>query len=641
MLKLFEPITIGGITFKNRLYMPAMVTVGLHGSKALAFYAERAKGGVGAITTQYVYDLSMILQKVEELKPLVDTVHKVAPDCKIAVQPGAVIQENFVLPGGYTSPSGPYSRATYLAMTEGIFELPFQPRVMTKEEIQWNIKHLAEGAANLKRIGFDYIEIHGTHGYLLRQFFSPLDNHRTDEYGGSLENRMRFPLEVVRSIRSAVGEGFPIFYKIPALEAEPGGITLDESIQFAMALEKAGVDALVVTVGVNSHPRGYRNTVVPLYLDFPFGTFVSYAAEIKKWVKIPVVALGRINDPKLAESILEEGKADIIGIGRQLIADPYWPEKVYHGQLGSIRPCLSCNACLDQHFIGDDLFALRCTVNASAALEEETRILPSSRKKRVLIIGGGPGGMEAARVSALRGHEVTLCEKTNALGGMILPASAPPGKEHFKSLIRYFATELRRNKVHLLLNTEATPELIKKIDPEVIVIATGSTPISFPSDRINGNCDVVSAIDVLIGRKKVKESVVVIGGGMVGCETALFLKEKKKKVIIVEMLEGLGLDILPTTRYAIIQKIKENGIPVYLKAKAERITPKGVEINRNGQLEVINSDSVVIAIGMESTLKKIEDFKRLVKEVYVIGDCLSPRKIRDAIHEGAKVGREI
>ncbi|MEM3112378.1 MAG: FAD-dependent oxidoreductase [Candidatus Anstonellales archaeon] len=641
MLKLFEPITIGGVNFKNRLYMPAMVTVGLHGPKALAFYAERARGGVGAITTQYVYDLSLILEKVNELKPLVDTVHQAAPDCKIAVQPGAVIQEKFILPAGYTSPSGPYSRATHLAMTEGIFELPFQPRAMTKEEIRWNIDHLAEAAANLKRIGFDYIEIHGTHGYLLRQFFSPLDNQRTDEYGGSLSNRMRFPLEVVQAIRDAVGNGFPIFYKMPALETEPGGITLDESIQFAIALEKAGVDALVVTVGVDSHPRGYRNTVVPLFLDFPFGTFVSYAAEIKKRVNIPVIALGRINNPYFAESILEEGKADMIGIGRQLIADPFWPEKVYQGQLGSIRPCLSCNSCLDQHFVGNDIYALRCAVNASAALEEETRILPSSHKKKVLVIGGGPGGMEAARVASIRGHKVTLCEKTESLGGMLLPASAPPNKGHFKDLVRYFATELRRNGVQILLNTEVTPEFIKKFEPEVLVVATGATPIPFPSNQIIGNNEVVSAVDVLMGRREVKEKVVIIGGGMVGCETALFLKEKKKIVSIIEMLEGLGMDILPTTRFAIIQKIKESGIPVYLKAKAQRILPDGVEINRQGELEVIKSESVVIAIGMEATRKKMEGFQKLAKEVYWVGDCLSSRKIRDAIHEGAKIGREI
>ena len=639
MLKLFEPITVGGLTFKNRLYMPAMVTVGLHGPKALAFYAKRARGGVGAITTQYIYDLILILQKVDELKPLVDTVHEAAPDCRIAVQPGAVIQEKFVLPAGFTSPSGPYSRATLLAMTEGIFEMPFQPREMTQEEIRWNIEHLAEAAANLKRVGFDFVEIHGTHGYLFRQFFSPLDNHRTDEYGGSLENRMRFPLETIRAIRSAVGKGFPIFYKIPALEAEPGGITLDESIQFAMELEKAGVDALAVTVGVDSHARGYRNTVVPFYLDFPFGTFVSYAAEIKKRVKIPVIALGRINNPLLAESILEEGKADMIGIGRQLIADPFWPEKVSQGLLGSIRPCLSCNSCLDQHFVGNDLFALRCSVNASAAVEEETRIVPTSKKK-VLVIGGGPGGMEAARVAALRGHEVTLCEKTNSLGGMLLPASAPPNKAHFKDLVRYFATELRRNKVQLLLGTEATPEFVKKFAPQVIIVAIGASPLAFPS-RISGQCDIAAAVEVLMGRRELKERVAVIGGGMMGCETALYLKEKGRLVTLIEMLEGLGMDILPTTRFAIIQKIKESGILVHLKAKAERILPGGVEIRRDDQVELIPADSVVVAIGMEAAQKQAEAFRPLAKEVYFVGDCLSPRKIRDAIHEGAKIGREI
>lgn len=638
-MKLFEPIEIGGVTFKNRIYMPSMVTVGLHGPKPLAFYVERAKGGVAAISTQYIYDWSWILGRVEELKPLTDAVHDAAPDCKIAVQPGPCIQEDMIIPSGITSPSGAYSKATFISLTEGILDLPYEPREMTKEEIRLSIEKSAEAAVNLKKVGFDYIELHGSHAYLLRQFFSPLDNQRTDEYGGSLENRMRFPLETVRAIRAVVGNDFPIFYKLPAVEADSGGITLDESCRFAGELERAGVDAIVVTVGVNSHPRGYRNTVVPLYTDFTYGTFVGYAAAVKKWVNIPVIALGRINRPDYAEAILEDGKADMIGMGRQLIADPYWPDKVAKGQWGNVRPCLSCNACLDHHFGGDDPYALRCSVNPNAGLEDVIGITPAEKKK-VLVVGGGPAGMEAAKTAALRGHDVVLCDESSSPGGMLIPASKPPHKKDIELFRRYQAMELMRTGVKVVIGKKVDKRYIRGLKPDALIVATGSKPITLDvpgSDRAN----VVSAIDVLMGKVNPGDKITVVGGGLVGCETAQFLVEQGKRVTIIEMLDELGADIPLTTRSATIHKLKDNGIMMEPNAKAVEFNKDGVVVEKKSETETISSDTIVLAVGMKPRNELAEELKDEIKEIHMIGDCVIPRRIRDAVHEGGRAGRKI
>jgi 2,4-dienoyl-CoA reductase-like NADH-dependent reductase (Old Yellow Enzyme family)/thioredoxin reductase len=641
-MKLFEPIEIGGVRFKNRLYLSSMVAVGLWGPNAIEFYCARARGGVGAITTQYVTEWSWILEKADELRPLTDAVHEVAPDCKIALQPGPVIHDEgkFPMPAGITSPSGPYPKATQVAMTEGIFDLPISPREMSREEIHWCIEKSAEAAVNQKRVGFDYIEIHGTHGYLLRQFFSPIDNRRSDEYGGSLENRMRFPLEIVRAIKAAVGDGFPIFYKLPAVEEDFGGITIDESCRFAIELQSAGVDALAVTIGVNSHPRGYRNSVVPLYSDFPPGAFVEYAAEVKKWVDIPVIAIGRITEPGFAEDILQSGKADIIGMGRTLIADPDWPAKAATGRWGQIRPCQSCNCCLDHHFPGAEVHALRCAVNPYAALEDQLPVTPAKKKKKVLVVGGGPGGMEAAKTAAERGHDVVLCEASESLGGMLIPASKVPHKENFEKLRRYQYMELVRTGVEIRRSQAVDEALVEEVKPDALIVATGSKPIRLDVPGAE-NSNVFGALEVLNGESVPGERVAVIGGGLVGCETAEYLVARGKRVTIVELLEQIGVDIPITTRSAVIENLKEAGIRTEVSARAVEFIEEGVVVERDAEKFVICAEAAVLAVGQKPNQDLAEKLEGRVKEIHVVGDCAGVRRMRDAIHEGARAGREV
>jgi 2,4-dienoyl-CoA reductase-like NADH-dependent reductase (Old Yellow Enzyme family)/thioredoxin reductase len=641
-VKLFEPIEIRGMRLKNRLYMASMVTVGLRGPNAIEFYVERAKGGVAAITTQYVTDWSWMLEGADDLKPLTDAVHAASPDCMIALQPGPVIHDEgvFPMPAGMTSPSGTYPKATHVAMTEGIFDFPFNPREMTKQEIQWCIETMAEAVVNQKRVGFDYVEFHGTHGYLLRQFFSPIDNQRTDEYGGSLENRMRFALETVRAARAAVGDDFPFFYKLPALEGDFGGITLDESCRFAIELEKAGVDALAVTIGVNSHPRGYRNTVVPLYSDFPYGSFVDHAATVKKWVDIPVIGIGRISDPALAEEILASGKADMIGMGRALIADPYWPEKAATGRWGEIRPCLSCNCCLDSHFPGSGLAGLRCSINPYAAQEDQLQLTPADKKKKVLVVGGGPAGMEAAKTAAERGHEVILCEQSESLGGMLIPASKPPHKGDLEKLRQYQSMELMRTGVEINRGQSVDEIYVKSVKPDAVILATGAEPLTLDIPGAE-NANVFEAIEVLNGKPVPVDKVAVIGGGLVGCETAQYLTAQGKRVIIIEMLDQMGADIFLTTRSAVLQKLKENAILTEVGAKAVAFDAEGVVVERAGQKETIAAEAVVLAVGLKPVDSLAQILEGLVDEIHVVGDCAGPRRIRDAIHEGARAGREV
>ncbi len=633
-MKLLEPITIRGVEFKNRMVMPPMqVQVGMRGRRARGYYLERARGGVGTIimaaTSVDVFardeawgQEGAVEDFIKGVKSLTDSVHETG--ARIGIQ----------LWHGNQFPAG-------LTMAEGTGGEPIAPsataeaREITIPEIKTIISRFARAAANARRAGLDFVEVHGAHGYLVCQFFSAATNRRHDEYGGDPAGRMRFGTECVAAIRAVVGDDYPIFYRLGAWEDIPGGITLDEGIQFAAELEKAGADVIDVSLG---RTGGEAVTVSP-GAEQPEGTLVSLAQAVKSGVTVPVMAVGRFRTPEVAEEVLVQGRADMIAIGRQLIADPYWPEKATTGRSKDIIPCISCNSCFETGLTG---LGLKCSVNAASGREAEFAIAPAPKPRKVMVIGGGPAGMEAARVAAQRGHKVTLYEKQGELGGQLIPAAVPPHKHELASLNRYLARQLEKNAVPVQTGIEVTAGLIEKEKPDVILLATGSIPVAPKVPGIRSN-KVVSAVDVLLGRTDVSARVVVIGGELVGCETADFLSQSGKKVTVVRRGPEMAMKMYPSNRQALLARLEERGVTLLTGVREyEAITGEGlVIIDSEGKRRMLAADNIVLAAGAIPNNRLAKAIEGKAAEVHFVGDCVEPRRILDAIHEGARVGREI
>jgi 2,4-dienoyl-CoA reductase-like NADH-dependent reductase (Old Yellow Enzyme family)/thioredoxin reductase len=631
-MKLFEPITICGMTFKNRIIMPPMqLSLGFRNARAQAYFVERARGGVAAIITPATSVDSFISDEawgrvggaarfINGCRLLVDAVHDAGAKVGIQLWHGNYLPQGIGMADTRGQPVAPSPKE--------------EMRELTVEEIHSIALKFALAAVGAKLAGFDFVELHGAHGYLLSQFFSPAFNQRTDEYGGDLRGRMRFALECVSTTRTAAGGGYPIFFRIGAWEDTANGIKVEEAVQFAAELEKAGVDIIDVSVGHLDEP-GFAASPGP---DKPMGTFAHLAEAIKKKVTMPVVAVGRINTPEIAEAILTEGKADLVAIGRQLIADPFWPNKVAAGQTEDIVPCLSCNICLDTIFTTGEP---KCSVNASLAKEEEYSLRPAETKRKVLVIGGGPAGMEAARTAAIRGHKVILWEKKEKLGGQLLMAAVAPHKEVIGRLNKYMAAQLKKAGVQVSLGHEATAESVKAVKPEVIVLATGSTP--FIPDIPNVRRDnVVLALDVLAGKEEVGNRVVVIGGELVACETADYLAQKGKTVTIMRRGPSMAANLNPLARDNLLARLTRNGVTMLTSVRYEEITDRGLVItDKEGKRQNIEADTIVLATGAIQNTELATQLEGQDIALHLIGDCVTPGKIIDAIKDGARVGREI
>jgi 2,4-dienoyl-CoA reductase-like NADH-dependent reductase (Old Yellow Enzyme family)/thioredoxin reductase len=631
-MKLFEPITIRGMTLKNRIIMPPMqVSLGFRNARAQAYFAERARGGVAAIITpatsvdSFIFDdawgrVGGAARFINGARFLVKAVHDAGAKVGIQLWHGNYLPQGIGMMDTRGRPVAPSPRE--------------EMRELTVEEIHSIALKFALAAVGAKLAGFDFVELHGAHGYLLSQFFSPAFNRRTDEYGGNLAGRMHFALECVSATRTAVGEDYPIFFRVGVWEDMADGIKIGEGVQFAAELEKASVDVIDVSVGHLDEP-GFGASPGP---DKPMGIFVHLAEAIKNKVTIPVVAVGRINTPDVAEALLAEGKADLVAIGRQLIADPFWPSKVAAGQIEDIVPCLSCNVCLDTAFSAEEL---KCSVNASLAKEAEYALRPAERKKKVLVVGGGPAGMEAARTAAMRGHEVVLYEKKEKLGGQLLLAAVAPHKEVISSLNKYMAGQLEKAGVQVLLGHEATAESVKAMRPEVVVLATGSTPVvpDIPGSRRD---NVVLALDVLAGKEEVGNRVVVIGGELVGCETADYLAQKGKTVTIMRRGPNMAVGMNPQARDSLLARLRKNRVTMLTGVRYEEITDKGLVItDKEGQRQNIEADTVVLATGAIPNTELATELERQNVALHLIGDCVTPGKIAEAIRDGGRVGREI
>ncbi len=633
--KVLEPIQIEPMKVKNRIVMPSMVTNyattdGAVTERFKTYHQTRAKGGVGLITVEatYVHPSGKGFQNQlgiykDELIPGLKSLTEVVHGC------GAKIAVQLYHAGRQTT-----SKVTGMSVVApSPIPCPVKqemPRELSLDEIKELVEAFGQAARRAKEAGFDTVEIHGAHGYLLNQFLSPYSNKRTDEYGGAFENRMRFPLEVVKKVREEVGEDFAVIYRMSAEEYVPGGLTLEDTRVFARKLVEAGIDALHISGGV------YESSAMIIQpAAIPQGCFVENAAAIKEAIngEVPVIVVGRIKDPVMAEQILREGKADLVAMGRALLADPELPKKVSEDKVEEIRKCIGCNqGCIDRLFQDLDI---TCLANALTGYEAEFDIeTPAEKKKKVLVIGGGPGGLEAARVAALRGHEVVLYEKQAELGGQMRIAAVPPYKEEINDLTAFLINQVKKSDIVIEMGREADERTVQEIRPDAVIVATGSEPIIPKIPGVDQE-KVVTAHEVLMGSVSVGEKVVIIGGGLVGCETAEFLADKGKQVTVVEMLDDIAVDVGSLTRALLLNRMVEKKITVLTKSKVREITAEGVIIEKEkGTEEITGIDTVVIAVGSRPRDNLLKSLKGQDIPVYAIGDCVKPRKIIDAIHEG-------
>lgn len=645
--KLFEPIRIGKLELRNRIVMAPInshlgTELGGVNDRLIDYYVERAKGGVGLIISDAmcidwpVGKAGTSPLRIDEWK-YVDGLHDLAEavhqyGTKLAAQLHHAGRQNSV---------AVCTEGQELVAPSAIPCLPTgfdMPRALTIKEIEELVNKFVLAAQRAKAADFDSVEIHGAHGYLITQFMSPHTNKRTDEYGGDFDGRMKFPLKIVEGIRAAVGRDFPILFRMCADEYIEGGLTLEDNKLIAQRLKAAGVDALDVTSGIYESPPAWHAWIYPIY-DMPSGCRVYLAEEIKKVVDIPVIASGKLGDPVLAEEVLKDDKADLVGIGRALLVDPELPKKASEGRLDDIRPCLYC----DEVCVGglSHLWHIGCQVNSALGREREYQIKPAEKAKRVVIVGGGPAGMEAARVAALRGHNVTLYEKEERLGGQLIPASVPQFKHPVKEQTRYLENQIRKLGVKVELGKEATLELVKELKPDVVILATGATHLIPDIPGVKGG-NIATASEILLGKGEAGEKVAIVGGGEVGSELAWFLAGQGKKVTIIEMLDAVAMDMNLFSRFYLLNKLTELGVETAIGMTAVEVTNKGVvAVDVSGNRRVIEADTVALAVGFRSNNELEQKLRGEVPELYTIGDCVRLGKIMGAIHGGSRVARQI
>ncbi|RLB21029.1 MAG: NADH:flavin oxidoreductase, partial [Deltaproteobacteria bacterium] len=625
------------------------------------FYEARAKGGVGLIIVggcpidEYGGMAGMIGLNHDRFIPGLKRLTS-------AVQAhGAKIAAQLYQAGRYTHSAMIGGRKPFSASAVRSRLTGETPRALEIHEIPAVQDKFAEAALRAKKAGFDAVEILGSAGYLICQFLSPLTNKRDDEYGGPLENRMRFGLEVVQKVRSAVGPDYPILMRIAGNDFMEGSHTNREARIFASELEKVGVDLFNVT-------GGWHETRVPqLTMFVPRRAYVYLAQGIKSAVSVPVLASNRINDPAIGEEIIRNGEADLVTMARALLADPELPNKAKEGKAHLIYHCVACNqGCFDNIF---QLRPASCLVNPRAGKEGELALEPAPKVKKVLVIGGGPAGMKAACIAAERGHKVILMERGDQLGGQILLNRQIPGRQEMLMVAKDLERNLPALGVDIRLHQEAERSIVEEIHPDVVVVATGAQPIRPDIPGAEGP-NVVQAWEVLAGRRGVGGRIVIVGGNAVGLETALYLanvgtlspdvlhflvtnraetwdfieerlNKGNKEVIVVEMAGRMGQDIGLSSRWTVMAELRRLGVALMTATKAVSISEGGVEVEKADGKGFIKADSVVLAMGSRAEAKIADDIRDLVQEVYVIGDAKEPRNALEAIREGFIVGLNI
>lgn len=617
---MFSPINIGTVTVPNRFVVPPMGnnfanTDGSMSERSAAYYEARAKGGFGLITIE-----STVVYKEAKGGPrkpclfsdeVVPSFRRVADACH-AYGAKVSIQLQHAGPEGNSKLTGyPLKAASAIAPSAGR-EIP---EAMPTEEVYRLIECYGDAARRAQLAGIDMVEVHCAHGYLVSTFISARTNKRTDEFGGCFENRMRLPRLIIENIRKKTGGNMPILCRINARDEGDGGVDVHDAAAIAAYLEQVcGVDAIHVTRSIHIHDEFMWAP------NITHGGFnAELGAEIKRAVSVPVILVGRFTEPQYAELLVKQGRADLIAFGRQSIADPELPNKARNGQLEKLTPCIACLlGCVPNMLQGRPI---TCAMNPCVGREAELK--PAEVRKNVVVIGGGPGGMYAARLCALRGHSVTLLEKDAELGGHFLVASYPPGKGEISGAIRSFIVNCREAGVDIRTGTEATPELVASLKPDAIIIATGSVPLRLPIPGLD-SCGCSTAEDVLTGKADTGKRVLVVGGGMVGCECVEFLTEREHIVDMVEMKPVIGEDIVPEARKYIMANLEKHKVTQRVNARVKQFYADGVDFTDTvtGEDAAMRGyDSVVLAMGYRSNNTLEEQLKDLAPQVIVIGEA--------------------
>lgn len=642
---LFQPLRLGRTVLKNRIEAApvsvANLTPQAHFTPDnIAIFERKAKGGAAIVNmgearidlkTGISHLLCLALDDPEVMPSLILATDAIR-------RHNAIPAIEILHPGGRANPE--YYDGPIWAPSDAPGHLGKDYTALDEKTIDYIVNCFANAAEMAWLGGVEMVMIHGGHGWLLHEFLSPLNNHRTDKFGGSLENRARISLMVVDAIRRRCPE-LLIEFRLSGSELVEGGLTIDDQVEFAKLLD-GKVDLIHVTAGTFHYPETNQHMVPSMF--HPFGVNVEFAAAIKKAVKTPVAVVGGLDEPELMEQVLAEGKADIIAVGRSIIADAQMPGKLRGGRADDVTPCIRCNHCISESFVPYVKYSsrlTRCSVNPVAGREyTEKDVCPALIPKKVLVIGGGPAGMEAAITLADRGHRVILAEKSGRLGGAIRFAGHVSFKSKLDQLVQVLIRRVERRKITVMLNTGMTPELARSLRPDAIVCAIGADPIVPPVPGVDLEI-AVSAVGMHEHMEEIGQNVVILGGGLVGCEESILLGELGKKVTVLEMKPELCRDAPFLHHEAVLLEMERLGITARTGMRCTGILPDGVTADQDGKEIKLPADTVIIAAGLAPKLDEAESFRSCAPEFWKIGDCRQARNVRLAIHEGYDAGSYI
>ena len=642
---LFQPLRLGRTVLKNRIEAAPVSVANLTTQDHftpdnIAIFERKAKGGAAIVNmgearidlkTGISHLLCLALDDPEVMPSLILATDAIR-------RHNAIPAIEILHPGGRANPE--YYDGPIWAPSDAPGHLGKDYTALDEKTIDYIVNCFANAAEMAWLGGVEMVMIHGGHGWLLHEFLSPLNNHRTDKFGGSLENRARISLMVVDAIRRRCPE-LLIEFRLSGSELVEGGLTIDDQVEFAKLLD-GKVDLIHVTAGTFHYPETNQHMVPSMF--HPFGVNVEFAAAIKKAVKTPVAVVGGLDEPELMEQVLAEGKADIIAVGRSIIADAQMPDKLRGGRADDVTPCIRCNHCISESFVPYVKYSsrlTRCSVNPVAGREyTEKDVCPALIPKKVLVIGGGPAGMEAAITLADRGHQVILAEKSGRLGGAIRFAGHVSFKSKLDQLMQVLIRRVERRKITVMLNTGMTPELARSLRPDAIVCAIGADPIVPPVPGVDLEI-AVSAVGMHEHMEEIGQNVVILGGGLVGCEESILLGELGKKVTVLEMKPELCRDAPFLHHEAVLLEMERLGITARTGMRCTGILPDGVTAEQDGKEIKLPADTVIIAAGLAPKLDEAESFRSCAPEFWKIGDCRQARNVRLAIHEGYDAGSYI